>query len=172
MKRPPLPPNEEARLREFKRLKILDTAAEKLFDDIARIASVIAGTPIALLSLVDGTRQWFKAKVGLDVDETPRDVAFCAWAILGDEIFEINDASKDERFADNPLVVSSPAIRFYAGAPLKMSSGEGIGTVCVIDSEPRELDETQKEALRALSRIAAALMESRAGRETEGRGRQ
>lgn len=162
MKKPPLPDDEDARLRKLESLHILDTPPERLFDDIARIASVVAGTPIALISLVDGKRQWFKAKVGLNVNETPRDVAFCAWAILGDEIFEVRDASKDDRFADSPLVLTEPQIRFYAGAPLKMSTGEGIGTVCVIDSQPKKLTEEQKEALWALSRLAGALMELRA----------
>lgn len=133
-----------------------------MFDDIARIAAVVTGTPIALISLVDGKRQWFKARVGLNVQETPRDVAFCSWAILQDEIFEVGDASIDERFSDNPLVTAGPEIRFYAGAPLRASNGEGLGTVCVIDSKPRRLDDGQREALRALSRLAVALMEARA----------
>jgi len=162
MKKPPVPSDEEARLRKLESLEILDSSPEAMFDDIARIASVVADTPIALISLVDGKRQWFKARVGLEVTETPRDVAFCSWAILGDEIFEVGDALKDERFSDNPLVLGEPEIRFYAGAPLRTSSGEGIGSVCVIDSKPRALDERQKEALRALSRIAVALMELRA----------
>lgn len=149
-------------MQKLEGLGILDTPSEELFDDIARVASVVAGTPIALISLVDGGRQWFKAKVGLNVTETPRDVAFCAWAILGDDVFEVDDASKDDRFFDNPLVTSGPEIRFYAGAPVKASSGEGLGTVCVIDSKPRRLTDEQREALRALSRLAAELMEARA----------
>jgi GAF domain-containing protein len=162
MKKPPVPANEEARLQKLEALEILDTPSERLFDDIARVAAVVAGTPIAMISLVDGRRQWFKAKIGLTVNETPRDVAFCAWAILGDEIFEVDDAAKDERFWDNPLVLQDPRIRFYAGAPLRASTGEGLGTVCVIDSKPKKLTEEQREALRALSRLAGELMESRA----------
>ncbi len=164
MKIPPLHPHETARQKELGELNILDTPPEQMFDDIARIASVLARTPIALISFVDGKRQWFKARVGLEVTETPRDVAFCAWAILGDDVFEVSDASKDDRFSDNPLVLSAPRIRFYAGAPLKTSTGESVGTVCVIDSEPRALDDGQKEALRALSRLTSALLDRRAMR--------
>lgn len=157
----PLPRNEGERLRTLGLYQVLDTASEKSFDDLVRLASQIAGTPISVMSLVDDARQWFKAKVGLDATETSRDVAFCAHAILGEEVFIVEDATKDDRFSDNPLVTSDPSIRFYAGAPLIMPNGEAIGTLCVIDSTPRKLEESQVDALRVLRDAVVTQLELR-----------
>lgn len=135
--------NEAATLAALHALEVLDTGPEAEFDALVRAASTICGVPISLISLIDAERQWFKANVGLPgVSETPRDVAFCAHAVLGDEIFEVPDATRDARFADNPLVAGQPAIRFYAGAPIRLTDGSRVGTLCVIDREPRVLGET------------------------------
>lgn len=148
---PPRPANEVERLLTLERLAVLDTPEEKAFDDLAALAAAIAGTPIALVSLVNGTRQWFKAHHGLAARETSRSVAFCAYAINGEDLFVVEDASADPRFASNPLVRGDPHIRFYAGMPLVMSGGEALGTLCVIDREPRRLSAVQQEALRVLA---------------------
>jgi len=158
---PPVPPSEKERLRTLGLYRVLDTMSEKAFDDLVRLASQIAGTPISVVSLVDEARQWFKAKVGLDATETPRDVAFCAHAILHKGIFIVEDATKDDRFADNPLVTSDPSIRFYAGAPLVMANGQALGTICVIDRTPRRLTETQLDALRVLRDTVVVQLELR-----------
>jgi len=151
-----LPANEVERLAALRRTNLLDSEPDPDFDDIARLASVICGTPIALVSLVDEQRQWFKARVGLDATETPRDVAFCAHAILDDQVFEVPDAHIDPRFHDNPLVTGGPRVRFYAGAPLVTADGLALGTLCVIDHDPRMLSDAQRESLAALSRQVVA----------------
>lgn len=158
----PLPKNEALRISTLHRYGILDTLAEQSYDDIVFLASQICDTPIALISFVDSDRQWFKAKVGLDAAETPRELSFCAHAILNpDSPLIVPDALEDMRFCDNTLVNYPPGIRFYAGAPLLSSTGEALGSVCVIDNRPRELSESQIKALQALSRQVTALLEMR-----------
>jgi PAS domain S-box-containing protein len=160
-----LPPDEAKRLSRLRALAMLDTPPEPLFDSFVRLAAQIAGTPIALVSLVDAQRQWFKANLGLPgVQETPRDVAFCAHAILCREVMEVNDARSDPRFADNPLVCGEPSIRFYAGAPLVLPGGERLGTLCVIDRAPRQLSEAQRTQLAELAQavVQALLLRERA----------
>jgi PAS domain S-box-containing protein len=153
--------DEEARLAALEAYKILDTPPEAAFDDLVRLASDICGTPIALLSLVDRNRQWFKAAVGLVSSETPRSVAFCAHAILQDGVFTVPDAQADDRFADNPLVTSDPNVRFYAGTPVRTKDGIKLGTLCVIDRVARELTPLQKTALETLGRQVEAQLELR-----------
>ena len=153
---------EAASLVALNELRVLDTAPEPEFDAVVHAASAVCGTPISLISLIDVERQWFKANVGLPgIDQLPRDVSFCAHAVLSDGLFEVPDALLDPRFWDNPLVTAHPDIRFYAGAPVVLSSGRCIGTLCVIDTVPRKLDETQQETLRALSRTVAHALEGR-----------
>ncbi len=165
LKAPP-PLNEPERLAALERYRVLDTPAETAFDDLALLASQICGTPVALVSLVDGARQWFKARVNFDRAETPREVAFCAHAILGEDLFVVPDASADPRFSGNPLV-KEDGIRFYAGAPLLSAEGHAVGTLCVMDRRPRTLSDAQAAALRALSRQVVAQLELRRTMEVE-----
>lgn len=140
---------------------ILDTASEKAFDDLTRLAASICQTPMSLVSLVDDKRQWFKSRYGLDATETPREVAFCAHAIQSKDVMVIEDAKLDSRFADNPLVTGDPLIRFYAGAPLFVEEGYCLGTLCVIDRRPRKLDAEQLESLALLRDSVVSLLELR-----------
>lgn len=160
----PVPRNEAERLEALRLARILDTAAEKAFDDLVQMAAAVCETPIAVVSLVDESRQWFKAKVGIEAQETSRDVAFCAHAIMGKDVMVVGDATKDPRFAHNPLVTGNPNIRFYAGAPIVLEGDAAIGTVCVIDRKPRELTPMQQNALTVIQRMAGHLIELRRAR--------
>ena len=154
--------DEIRRLAALRELGVLDTLAEPAFDAITRTAAQLCGVPIALISLIDDQRQWFKSNVGLPgVSETPRDVAFCDHAIRDTALFEVPDATLDERFAANPLVTGEPDIRFYAGAPIVLADGERIGTVCVIDRAPHRLDEHQRTMLQSLAAIVGAMLTQR-----------
>ena len=153
--------DETARLAALRRYRILDTEPERAFDDLALLASQICQTPMALITLVDADRQWFKARTGIDVTETPRAISFCAHAIKQPELFIVPDARDDARFRDNPFVTGGPFVRFYAGAPLVTPDGHALGTICVIDSVPRTLTADQREALDALRRQVQAQLELR-----------
>ena len=152
---------EATRLEALRLHEVLDTPAERGFDDLARLAAEVCGTPIALVSLVDADRQWFKARVGLGAAETPRRDSFCSHAIRGDGLFVVPDARADDRFATNSLVLGDPRIRFYAGMPLRTEAGHALGTLCVIDREPRELTAAQRRSLEALGRLAAGQLDLR-----------
>ena len=157
----PLPGNEADRLAALYSLHVLDTAPESDFDDIVKLASKVCGVPIALVSLIDVDRQWFKATVGTRLRETPREQSFCGHAILGREVLVVPDVREDPRFAGNPTVGEHGGVRFYAGAPLITSDGFALGTLCVLDSEPRRLDPEQVQALRALARQVTSQLELR-----------
>ncbi len=162
MKTAPNRDNEVASLNALKALEVLDTEPEVEFDALVKAASFACGAPISLISLIDADRQWFKANVGLPgVTQTSRADAFCAHAVLSDELMEVPDATQDGRFADNPLVTGQPEIRFYAGAPVSLSNGVRVGTLCVIDRQPRQLNDTQREILRQLAAAAARALEGR-----------
>ena len=150
---PAVPANEKKRLQALRDLQILDTPPEERFDRVTRLAKQVFGTPIALVSLVDADRQWFKSRQGLDAEETPRNISFCGHAILDDKIMVVTDASEDQRFCDNPLVCGDPNIRFYAGYPIGAPDGSRIGTLCIIDRKPRQVTKEQLQMLRELGRM-------------------
>ena len=156
----PLPENESQRLRSLRALNILDTPPEERFDRLTRVARRLFDTPIALMSLVDEDRQWFKSRPGLDFPQTPRDLSFCAHAILDEGVFIVRDALRDERFRNNPLVRSFPEIRFYAGCPVRAPDGTAMGTLCVIDHEPRDVEDEDVDALRDLAGLAEQELKS------------
>ena len=160
MKPPPIP-NEKQRLNVLWQYEVLDTVPEEVFDDLTELAARICEAPIAMITLVDENRQWFKSKVGVTVKETSRDISFCGHAVAQTELFVVPDATKDLRFANNPLVTSDPKIRFYAGAPLVTPDGYALGTLCVIDKIARELRPDQKNALRVLARHVMTQLELR-----------
>ena len=157
----PVPRNEKQRLKVLWEYSVLDTMPEEIFDDLTELAAKICEAPVAMITLVDEDRQWFKAKVGVSINETSRDISFCAHAITQPGLFIVPDASRDERFSDNPLVISDPKVRFYAGAPLVSPDGYALGTLCVIDKVPRELRAEQKQALRILARHVVSQLELR-----------
>ncbi|MBS0661046.1 MAG: GAF domain-containing protein [Verrucomicrobia bacterium] len=159
--KPPLPANEARRVEALRKHRLLDTAPEREFDDFARLAALVCDTPIALVNLVDAERQFSKARIGLDIVQTPREQAFCSYTILSDGQLEVPDATKDERFAGNPLVTSEPHIRFYLGSPLLDHEGFALGSLCVIDRKPRALSAAQREGLEALARQFSARLELR-----------
>lgn len=161
MLKAPIPPNEIKRLHALKRYQILDTSPEEVFDDFTRLASAICETPIAMISLVDENRQWFKSRFGIDAPETPRDPSFCAHAILQEDLFEVENAVADSRFTDNPFVTGELGLRFYAGAPLISPEGLAIGSLCVIDRQPKKLTPMMRDALQTLARQVMAQLELR-----------
>lgn len=157
MQKPKSHPQENLRIKTLQSMNVLDSKPEARFDRLTQYISSVLDVPIALISLIDTDRQWFKSQIGLSEDgsitETPRDISFCAHAIHNENVFIINDALKDERFADNPLVLDDPNIRFYAGSPLLHPNGSPLGTLCVIDSKPRELKPRDIELLREIAAI-------------------
>lgn len=157
----PIPPNEQERLRALEKYDILDTLPEREFDNLTRLASYITGSPIALISLLDEHRQWFKSRIGLGARQTPRNISFCQHAIMSNELFEVPDAMSDRRFRKNPLVTEDPNIRFYAGYPLQTSEGYNLGTLCVIDNQPKALTEEQRQMMRYLAEATISLIEAR-----------
>jgi hypothetical protein len=157
--RPSIPENEEARLQALYRLDILDTPREERFDRLTQLAARVLDAPIAAITLVDRHRQWFKSTFGLNIKETPRDESFCAHAVYGGEPMVVPDARLDPRFADNPQVANAPYVRFYAGHPLVLSDGSCIGTLCIIDTRPRDLDNAAMEQLKSLAGIVCEEVE-------------
>lgn len=162
MKKPIVPQDEVMRVNHLHSLNILDTDSDLDFDRLTEFVASIFCVPIALISIVDSERQWFKSKVGLEARETSRDISFCGHAILNDEVFIVENALLDDRFSDNPLVVDEPSIRFYAGAPLKTSKGYKIGTLCIIDTQPREFRKQDIEILEKVASDIVFLIEEKA----------
>jgi len=161
LKTPGLPKNEAERLRELAEYRLLDTEPEPAFDALTKLAAHVADTPIALVSIVDADRQWFKSRCGLDATETPRDVSFCGHVVESEEALVVNDAFEDDRFADNPLVTGGPHVRFYSGTPLRTKAGFVLGTLCVIDSDARTLTDEQHQMLGLLAEQVSAQLELR-----------
>ncbi|MDB6067494.1 MAG: guanylate cyclase [Pedosphaera sp.] len=157
----PIPKNEKKRLEVLWQYEVLDSVPERVFDDLTELASNICEAPVALITLVDDKRQWFKSKKGVSLSETSRDISLCGHAILQRQLFVVPDATKDARFADNPLVTSDPKIRFYAGAPLITPDGHALGTLCVLDTVPRTLRPEQKRGLEILSQHVMTQLELR-----------
>jgi GAF domain-containing protein len=157
----PIPKDEPKRMATLRKYHILDTPPEDDFDNLATLAAQICGTPIALVTIIDRNRQWFKSRVGLDISETSRDVAFCAHAIMQRKLLIVPDTLKDKRFAENPFVKAGPRIRFYAGMPLITPNNQALGTLCVLDKVPRVLTSSQTEALKALGSYVMSQLESR-----------
>lgn len=153
MRSPEIPKDEDRRLHTLRSLSLLDTPGEERFDRLTRLARRLFQVPVALVSLVDRDRQWFKSRAGLEATETPRDISFCGHAILRDEVFVIPDVTQDERFHDNPLVTGDPKIRFYAGCPVRAPDGQAMGTLCIIDQETRQFSDADREALRDLAEM-------------------
>lgn len=162
MQQPAMPHNEDERLATLHSLQILDTPSDDRFDRFTRISARIFDMPVAIISLVDRDRQWFKSTEGFDVEETPRKFSFCGHAILGNDVFEVRNARRDPRFRDNPFVIDQPHIRFYAGAPLEAPNGHKLGTLCIIDKIPRQLSEEEKTMLKNLADMVVSEMFSHA----------
>ncbi|HEY1090388.1 MAG TPA: GAF domain-containing protein [Burkholderiaceae bacterium] len=160
----PIPADEAERLQALRQLQLLDTPPDERYDRVVRFAAEQLDMPIALVSLIDGQRQWFKSRLGMADAETARDISFCGHAIMGSELFVVEDASLDPRFADNPLVTGAPHVRFYAGAPISAPSGHRIGTLCVIDSVPRKLGRVERAVLEVLRGL---VNEALAGRDDD-----
>ena len=157
----PIPPNEPKRLKVLWQYEVLDTVPEEVFDDLTELAARICEAPIAMISLVDEDRQWFKSKLGITLSETSRDISFCAYAITQPGLFIVPDAAVDRRFANHPFVIAEPRIRFYAGAPLITPDGHALGTLCVLDKVPRDLTHDQRQALRILAHHVVSQLELR-----------
>jgi len=168
----PIPRDEKQRLAALYRYDILDTPPERNFDSLVRLAAHVCNTPVGIMVLIDSDRQWFKAKTGLRLTETPREFAFCAHTIMKRGLFIVSDLCRDNRFAANPFVASGPHYRFYAGAPLITPDNRALGTICVIDNARRTLTNRQKEDLMALSRLAMTELELRYTLIGERRGRR
>jgi GAF domain-containing protein len=158
----PLPRDEEERLAAVRRLGLLDTPEEERFDRHARIAATAFDAPIALITLIDRERQWYKAHYGFEFSETSRDMGFCSHAILGNEPLIVNDTLSDDRFAENPVVIGDPHVRFYAGVPLHSADGARVGAICVVDHKPRSFSAAQVRTLRDIARLVEEELDSRA----------
>lgn len=158
---PRIPDNETARLQDLYAYGLLESGSERIFEEVAELAAVICGTRFAAVTLIDSDRQWIKSSHGMDLRDSSRDESVCGHAILESDVFEVRNIGADERFFDNPLLVGHPRIRFYAGSQLRSGRGNAIGMLCVLDSEPGELSENQRQALRQLSRLVMAILDAR-----------